>query len=171
LSKSFFILPDKNKTRVYILTEFLNLILKKDLNYGLLYKIFKSIMQDKAYVSNYNLQRLITMYLLYKQKVGGKEMGLEEKSLDDMYIKGKILLERLKERDAENKIKSIAYKLLNALKIGNTNQFMDVMMRVHMAYDLEVPDLLIKALQDKDNFYLLGYSFLNGLLEIQEENQ
>jgi len=48
---------------------------------------------------------------------------------------------------------------------------MDVMMRVHMAYDLEVPDLLIKALQDKDNFYLLGYSFLNGLLEIQEENQ
>jgi CRISPR-associated protein Cst1 len=40
LSKSFFILPDK--TRVYILTEFLNLILKKDLNYELLYKIFKS---------------------------------------------------------------------------------------------------------------------------------
>ncbi|MBX0311506.1 MAG: type I-B CRISPR-associated protein Cas8b1/Cst1, partial [Sulfurihydrogenibium sp.] len=57
LSKSFFILPDK--TRVYILTEFLNLILKKDLNYGLLYKIFKSATQDKAYVSNYNLQRLI----------------------------------------------------------------------------------------------------------------
>ena len=176
LSKSFFILPDKNKTRVYILTEFLNLILKKDLNYGLLYKIFKSIMQDKAYVSNYNLQRLIIMYLLYKQnlykqKVGGKEMGLEEKSLDDMYIKGKILLERLKERDAENKIQSIAYKLLNALKIGDTNQFMDVMMRVHMAYDLEVPELLIEVLKDKDNFYLLGYSFLNGLLKIQEENQ
>jgi CRISPR-associated protein Cst1 len=180
LSKSFFILPDKNKTRVYILTEFLNLILKKDLNYGLLYKIFKSIMQDKAYVSNYNLQRLIIMYLLYKQnlykqKVGGKEMGLEEKSLWAMYMQGKNLLERLKERDAENKIQSIAYKLLNALKIGDTNQFMDVMMRVHMAYDLEVPGLLIKALQDKDNFYLLGYSFLNGLLgkenKLQEENQ
>jgi CRISPR-associated CXXC_CXXC protein Cst1 len=180
LSKSFFILPDKNKTRVYILTEFLNLILKKDLNYGLLYKIFKSIMQDKAYVSNYNLQRLIIMYLLYKQnlykqKVGGKEMGLEEKSLWAMYMQGKNLLERLKERDAENKIQSIAYKLLNALKIGDTNQFMDVMMRVHMAYDLEVPGLLIKALQDKDNFYLLGYSFLNGLLgkenQLQEENQ
>jgi len=175
LSKSFFILPDKNKTRVYILTEFLNLILKKDLNYGLLYKIFKSATQDKAYVSNYNLQRLIIMYLLYKQKVGGKEMGLEEKSLWAMYMQGKNLLERLKDGDAENKIQSIAYKLLNALKIGDVNQFMDVMMRVHMAYDLEVPSLLIKALQDKDNFYLLGYSFLNGLLgkenKLQEENQ
>jgi len=170
LSKSYFILPD-DKTRVYILMEFLNLILKKDLNYGLLYKIFKSITQGKAYVSNYNLRRLIIMYLLYKQKVGGKEMGLEEKSLSDMYMRGKNLLERLKERDAENKIKSIAYKLLNALKIGDTNRFMDVMMRVHMAYDLEVPVLLIEALQDKDNFYLLGYSFLNGLLGIQEENQ
>jgi CRISPR-associated protein Cst1 len=173
LSKSFFILPDK--TRVYILTEFLNLILKKDLNYGLLYKIFRSATQDKTYVSNYNLQRLIIMYLLYKQKVGGKEMGLEEKSLWAMYMQGKNLLERLKDRDAENKIQSIAYKLLNALKIGDVNQFMDVMMRVYMAYDLEVPSLLIKALQDKDNFYLLGYSFLNGLLgkenKLQEENQ
>jgi len=115
------------------------------------------------------------MYLLYKQKVGGKEMGLEEKSLWAMYMQGKNLLERLKDRDAENKIQSIAYKLLNALKIGDANQFMDVMMRVHMAYDLEVPSLLIKVLQDKDNFYLLGYSFLNGLLgkenKLQEENQ
>ena len=173
LSKSFFMLPDK--TKVYILTEFLNLILKKDLNYGLLYKIYKSATQDKAYVSNYNLQRLIIMYLLYKQKVGGKEMDLEEKSLWAMYMQGKNLLERLKERDAENKIQSIAYKLLNALKIGDVNQFMDVMMRVYMAYDLEVPSLLIKALQDKDNFYLLGYSFLNGLLgkenKLQEESQ
>jgi CRISPR-associated protein Cst1 len=173
LSKSFFMLPDK--TRVYILTEFLNLILKKDLNYGLLYKIFKSATQDKAYVSNYNLQRLIIMYLLYKQKVGGKEMGLEEKSLWAMHKQGQDLLKRLKEGNAENKIQSIAYKLLNALKIGDVNQFMDVMMRVYMAYDLEVPGLLIKALQDKDNFYLLGYSFLNGLLEkenkLQEENQ
>jgi CRISPR-associated protein Cst1 len=136
---------------------------------------FKSATQDKAYVSNYNLQRLIIMYLLYKQKVGGKEMGLEEKSLWAMYMQGKNLLERLKDRDAENKIQSIAYKLLNALKIGDVNQFMDVMMRVYMAYDLEVPSLLIKALQDKDNFYLLGYGFLNGLLgkenKLQEENQ
>lgn len=174
LSKSYFIFPD-DKTRVYILIEFLNLVLKKDLNYGFLYKIFRSKIKDKAYISSNNLMKLVYMYFFYLKKFGGKEMGLEEKSLWAMYMQGKNLLERLKERDAENKIQSIAYKLLNALKVGDINQFMDVMMRVHMAYDLEVPGLLIKALQDKDNFYLLGYSFLNGLLgkenKLQEENQ
>jgi len=51
------------------------------------------------------------------------------------------------EKAVEEIDKKAAYKLLNALKIGDVNQFMDVMMRVHMAYDLEVPSLLIKALQ------------------------
>jgi CRISPR-associated CXXC_CXXC protein Cst1 len=167
---SLYITLSDNETKTNATEEFLKSILQKNLSYKILYESFKSTIKNKTN-NKYSLQKLITMYLLYKQKVGGKEMGLEEKSLDDMYIKGKILLERLKERDAENKIQSIAYKLLNALKIGDTNQFMDVMMRVHMAYDLEVPELLIEALKDKDNFYLLGYSFLNGLLEIQEENQ
>ena len=98
-------------------------------------------------------------------------MVLEERELWAIYMQGKNLLETLKNKGAENKIQSVAYKLLNALKIGDTNQFMDVIMRVYMAYDLEVPSLLVKALQNKDNFYLLGYSFLNGLLGKENKSQ
>ncbi|MBX0312134.1 MAG: type I-B CRISPR-associated protein Cas8b1/Cst1 [Sulfurihydrogenibium sp.] len=174
LSKSYFIFPD-DKTRVYILIEFLNSVLKKDLSYGFLYKIFRSKIKDKAYISSNSLLKLIYMYLLYLKRFGGKKMELKDKSLRAMYMQGQDLLKRLKVRGAENKIQSIAYKLLNALKIGDVNQFMDVMTRVCIAYDLEIPYLLTKALQDKDNFYLLGYSFLNGLLgkeyQSQGENQ
>jgi CRISPR-associated protein Cst1 len=174
LSKSYFTFPD-DKTRVYILMEFLNSILKKNLNYEFLYKIFKSRIKGKAYISYSNLSKLIHMYLFYLKKLGGEEMDLRKESLWAMYMQGQDLLKRLKERDAENKIPSIAYKLLNALKIGDVNQFMDVIMRVYIAYDLEIPYLLTKVLQDKDNFYLLGYSFLNGLLgkeyQAQEEKQ
>jgi CRISPR-associated protein Cst1 len=177
LSKSYFIFPD-DKTKVYILVEFLNSILKKDLNYGFLYKIFRSKIKDKAYISNNNLLKLIYMYLLYLKKFGGEKMNLEEKSLWAMYMQGQDLLARLKQRNAENKVQSITYKLLNALKVEDTKQFMDVLMRVYIAYDLKVPRLVLKAMHDKDNFYLLGYSFLSGLLgkeyqthQTQEEKQ
>jgi CRISPR-associated protein Cst1 len=174
LSKSYFISLD-NKTRVYILVEFLNSILKKNLSYEFLYKIFRSKIKDKAYISSNNLLKLIHMYLLYLKKFGGEKMSLEEKNLQAMYMQGRDLLTRLKQRSAENKVQSIAYKLLNALKVGDTKQFMDVLMRVYIAYDLKVPGLVLKAMHDKDNFYLLGYSFLSGLLgkeyQTQEENQ
>jgi CRISPR-associated protein Cst1 len=174
LSKSYFVFPD-DKTRVYILIEFLNSILKKNLSYEFLYKIFRSKIKDKAYISSNNLLKLIHMYLLYLKKFGGEKMSLEEKNLQAMYMQGRDLLTRLKQRSAENKVQSIAYKLLNALKVGDTKQFMDVLMRVYIAYDLKVPGLVLKAMHDKDNFYLLGYSFLSGLLgkeyQTQEENQ
>jgi CRISPR-associated protein Cst1 len=174
LSKSYFVSPD-DKTRVYILVEFLNSILKKNLSYEFLYKIFKSKIKDKAYISSNNLLKLIHMYLLYLKKLGGENMSLEEKSLWAMYIQGQDLLKRLKEKNAENKIQSIAYRLLNALKTGDVNQFMNITMRTYIAYNLEIPSLLVKALQDKDSFYLLGYSFLSGLLgkeyQSQEEDQ
>ena len=180
LSKSYFIFPD-DKTKVYILIEFLNSILKKDLNYGFLYKIFRSKIKDKAYISSNNLLKLVYMYLLYLKKFiylkksGGKQMGLEENHLKAMYMQGQDLLAMLKQRNAENKVQSIAYKLLNALKVGDVKQFMDVLMRVYIAYDLKVPGLVLKAMHNKDNFYLLGYSFLSGLLgkeyKTQEESQ
>jgi CRISPR-associated protein Cst1 len=180
LSKSYFIFPD-NETKVYILIEFLNSVLKKDLNYGFLYKIFRSKIKDKAYISSNNLMKLIYMYSIYLKKFGGKQMGLEENHLKAMYKQGQDLLAKLKQRNAENKVQSVAYKLLNALKVGDVKQFMDVLIRVYIAYDLKVPGLVLKAMRDKDNFYLLGYSFLSGLLgkeyniqkenNIQEENQ
>jgi CRISPR-associated protein Cst1 len=177
LSKSYFIFPD-DKTKVYILIEFLNLVLKKDLNYGFLYKIFKSKIKNKAYISSNNLLKLVLMYFSYLkkfEKFGGKQMSLEEKNLWAMYMQGQDLLATLKQMNAENKVQSIAYKLLNALKVGDVKQFMDVLMRVYIAYDLKVPGLVLKAMRDKDNFYLLGYSFLSGLLgkeyKTQEENQ
>lgn len=168
ISKAYFKLRDG--TKVYILTEFLNSVLKKDLNYGFLYEVFRSKLDENAYISNKNLKTLVDLFLSYKQKIGGKTMNLPDGSLWVMYKQGNYLSKVLKERNAENKVPSIAYRLLNALKIGDRNQFMDTVMRIYMTYNLEAPKLLTKGLQDKDNFYLLGYSFVNGFLGQEFEN-
>jgi len=91
ISSLYITLSDK-KTKTNATEEFLKSILQKNLSYKILYESFKSTIKNKTN-NNYSLQKLITMYLLYKQKVGGKKMDLEEKSLSDMYIiKGKFFL-------------------------------------------------------------------------------
>jgi CRISPR-associated protein Cst1 len=75
----------------------------------------------------------------------------------------------LKNANAENKITSIAYKLLNALKVGDVNQFMDTIMRIYLSYEIEIPSTFVKMMGDKEIFFPVGYSFLNGLLEREKE--
>jgi len=117
-------------------------------------------------ITSYQLQllNLLTKEFLQKVILGGTDMGIDENNLWSIYYQGIDLAKKLRESNAENKIQSIAYKLLNALRIGDTNQFMDVLIRTYMAYGEEIPSTFVKAISDKNTFYPLGYSFLNGLL-------
>jgi CRISPR-associated protein Cst1 len=97
-------------------------------------------------------------------------MELEEKDLLDIYMHGKKLAEKIKEdKNAEFKINSIAIKLLNILKHKDVNQFINEFIKIHVAYNLEVPKILTKLLQNKNSLYALGYSFISGLLGEESE--
>jgi CRISPR-associated protein Cst1 len=41
---------------------------------------------------------------------------------------------------------------------------MDTLMRIYISYNDGIPSGFIKALSEKEIFYSLGYSFLNGFL-------
>lgn len=96
-------------------------------------------------------------------------MAVSYNELWFIYNRGNELAKKLKNKKAENKIPSISYKLLNALRVGNINSFMDILIRTHMAYNEEIPSTFTKAISDKNLFYPLGYSFLNGFLGKEKE--
>lgn len=97
-------------------------------------------------------------------------MKLEEKDLLDIYMHGKKLAEKIKEdKNAEFKINSIAIKLLNTLKHEDANQFINEFIKIHVAYNLEVPKMLTKLLQNKNSLSALGCSFIIGLLGEEAE--
>jgi len=158
----------------YILTDTIQKILENTLDYGYLYWLEGISLSEQGksnlyqiffgYETLQTLNILIFRFLKNITKEGRKLMSLEEKEIWRMYAYGKELADVMKSRNAENKIPSIAYKLLNALKIGDVNVFMDVAMRTFMAYDMEVPSSMAKVLYNKEYFYPLGYSFLNGFL-------
>lgn len=60
-------------------------------------------------------------------------------------------------------IRGTVYQLLNALSVSNVEHFMEVIMRIYCSTKLQVPDIFIEFLKDRDTFVEYGYAFLLGL--------
>lgn len=56
----------------------------------------------------------------------------------------------------------ISYKMLNALKTQNCNQFLDIMIRLSNALNMIVPDQLVRAIGNEDEFKNIAYAFVLG---------
>lgn len=167
-SRNYYKIKD---TKISILPEIMYLILENKLYFNYLNKLLKFYIakqnNSKNYettINTYQIQVLNSLIFRFIKNVGGRIMKISENDMWSIYFKGKELANLLNSKNAKNKIQSISYKLLNSLRIGDTNQFMDVLIRTYMAYGEEIPSSFVKTLSDKETFYALGYSFLNGFL-------
>lgn len=122
-------------------------------------------------LSPYRLQmyNILTYKYLKSIKRGGKLM--DEKWLWKMYFFGQELKKKFLSSKAENKITILAYRLISALRIGDVNTFMNLIIRTYMSYNMEVPALFVSCINDRDNFCALGYSFVNGLLGSEKDEK
>lgn len=156
--------------------EFLEKILSNTLSYGYLsfleYLLLESIKGNKdvkTYYSPIHLNILNIIIEDYIQKFkkyerGEKMSSKNEEQLWFMFKKGEEIANKLISENSENKIPSLTYKLLSCLRTEDVHSFMNIILRLYMTYSLEVPSLLVKALNEKDLFLAYGYSFVNGLL-------
>ena len=72
------------------------------------------------------------------------------------------------------KLEGIAYRLLNAVKSGNKQAFMDTVFRLYMSANLEIPSIFIHVFTDDGlDFETIGSAFIAGLLgqEFKESNK
>ncbi len=122
-------------------------------------------------------QTRMVLNLLKKERRGVEEIGRNEKRLYALYNIGIEIHEQLKKAHAENKIDSYAYKMLNSIKVGNRKEFMDTVIRLHIAMGKDVSQIFIEVMQDTGlDFESIGHSFLSGLISNKyekkgEENQ
>lgn len=64
------------------------------------------------------------------------------------------------------KLPGISYRILNALKTGNRNMFMDVVLNCYLYVGEKVPSVITEVLKDEDEiFSTIGYAFVSGLIE------
>lgn len=73
--------------------------------------------------------------------------------------------------NSKNKINSVAYKLLNTIKVGNKKDFMDTVLRVFMSAEKSVPSIFIEIMAQKDlDFESIGHAFITGLISEKYES-
>ena len=146
-------------------------ILKKTINLTLSYtdlnNYFSYYIKEKGYYNIYNIMKYILKYIKYIN--GGENMDELEKIVNKAFRNG---IEIAEKTESENKIKGIAYQLLNDLKIADKNAFMDKYLRLSMAYDNPIMLGSNNELTNIDNFMQFGYAFINGLLsKIKDKNE
>ncbi len=173
---SFKLKEGKASKTVSLLEEIVNQLLTDSISFTFIYKLFRYYLKDRnnknkpssdveVYFNPFQIFQILNTYFQYLKLFGGGSMKtLEERELRQAWRKGKELRSFFEDARQENKIDSIAFKLLNALRTSNYPRFMDILLRVYAGFSKEVPYFLVKGAQNPEIFQLLGYSFVAGFL-------
>ena len=63
----------------------------------------------------------------------------------------------------EDIIRGVVYRLTNALKVRNIEQFVDIIIRLYSSCKRPIPSVFIEAIKADDQFAIVGYAFILGL--------
>ena len=113
--------------------------------------------------------------ILNTLKKEGKEVEDIKKNNDKLYViynLGVQIHSELKNKGEDNKIDGYTYKMLNSIKAGNKKEFMDIIIRLHMAMGKDVSPIFIETMQTTGlDFESIGHSFLAGLISNKYEKK
>ena len=113
--------------------------------------------------------------ILNTLKKEGKEVEDIKKNNDKLYViynLGVQIHSELKNKGEDNKLDGYTYKMLNSIKAGNKKEFMDIVIRLHIAMVKDVSPIFIETMQTTGlDFESIGHSFLAGLISNKYEKK
>ncbi|TDT67024.1 CRISPR-associated protein Cst1 [Hypnocyclicus thermotrophus] len=150
-------------------------VLKKIMNGENLFLFIHKLLSlklSKPVDAHYKMSHLKSMMYInikFLKGVGFVE-NIEKDIIDSANKQGYFLRTEYENRNSENKIGGICYRLLNGLKTNNKDMFMDVIMNCYLYIGKTVPKIFIEALKSDENFKTIGYAFVSGLINEKDKN-
>ncbi|HBF6308781.1 TPA: type I-B CRISPR-associated protein Cas8b1/Cst1 [Clostridioides difficile] len=176
----FFVKENKKIQSIYdykLKSNVLDLILKsKDLKHlinNTLRNIVKSNLEsnNKSNISGlscFNVVQLRTILNNYKRGV----YKMDYKKLRKIYESGCEIHDYYIDKNAKNKIEGITYKILNLIKVGNKNDFMQTILRIFSPSEKIPPEEILQIFIEEDlDFESVGYAFVTGLISGKYEGK
>lgn len=163
-----------NDKYINVLAETIDNLLAGISIYKLLNKVIGDLLKGKHYRRDglFNLVAIQSLLNIYKKR---REEMQEKvtKTLWSLYYEGNGIANELRKKNQENKIDSIAYKLLSALRVRDTKSFYDILLRLYMNLEKEVPGTFVESLSPDSILApeAIGYAFLTGLLGREKAKQ
>lgn len=77
-----------------------------------------------------------------------------------------------KKKGNEKKAQTLAYKMLSALRVGDTSTFMDLLLNAYLYLGNMAPRVFVENQNNREIFTQYGYAFVAGLIDngIKKEN-
>ncbi|WP_131083943.1 type I-B CRISPR-associated protein Cas8b1/Cst1 [Clostridioides difficile] len=176
----FFVKENKKIQSIYdykLKSNVLDLMLKnKDLKHVInntLRNIVKSNLEsnNKSNISGlscFNVVQLRTILNNYKRGV----YKMDYKKLRKIYESGCEIHDYYIDKNAKNKIEGITYKILNLIKVGNKNDFMQTILRIFSPSEKIPPEEILQIFVEEDlDFESVGYAFVTGLISGKYEGK
>ncbi|MFN3699751.1 MAG: type I-B CRISPR-associated protein Cas8b1/Cst1, partial [Dictyoglomus sp.] len=142
--------------------------------YGFLNEIIRDIISNPDGLGGSFSRRVDNFFEIVKiqsalnlYKLRGEDMMESVHSKTEAaYKEGLSLYIKLAEIGSENKVDTIAYKLLSSLRVKDLGSFYDTLLRLYISLEKSVPKYFIDVFSSNSNIDIeaLGYSFLIGLL-------
>lgn len=101
-----------------------------------------------------------------------KNIKKEDRKINVLYNLGIQIHDELKKKGEENKLTGYEYKMLNSIKAGNKQEFIDVVIRLHMLMRKDVSPIFLEVMQQGNlDLSSIGYSFIAGLISNKYERK
>ncbi|WP_339110705.1 type I-B CRISPR-associated protein Cas8b1/Cst1 [Clostridioides difficile] len=119
-------------------------------------------------LSCFNVVQLRTILNNYKRGV----YKMDYKKLRKIYESGCEIHDYYIDKNAKNKIEGITYKILNLIKVGNKNDFMQTILRIFSPSEKIPPEEILQIFIEKDlDFESIGHAFISGLISGKYEGK
>lgn len=148
-------IADKEYLNIY--DEVIKAIFNNKNLYSILHKVISLKGSINKAVSILDIQKKI---LVVNYKTEGERM---EKGIEVSKFCGKDLKVEYFKKGKKDKIDTLTYRLLNALKVKNASKFLDIIINAYMTVDKEIPNIFINTLKNEENLLAYGYAFVLGL--------
>ncbi len=132
----------------------------------------KKAEKKNGYNSFLATQIRMILNVLKKEGRQVEDIKKNDNKLYAIYNLGVEIHEELKRKNEDNKLDGYTYKMLNSIKAGNKKEFMDIVIRLHMAMGKDVSPIFIETMQTTGlDFESIGHSFLSGLISNKYEKK
>ena len=132
----------------------------------------KKAEKKNGYNSFWATQIRMILNVLKKEGRQVEDIKKNDNKLYAIYNLGVEIHEELKRKNEDNKLDGYTYKMLNSIKAGNKKEFMDIVIRLHIAMGKDVSPIFIETMQTTGlDFESIGHSFLSGLISNKYEKK
>lgn len=160
---SVYFTQDKNRYQVY--DEVADRIFESRNLFSLLHRmLYSSLNPDNPHnFGSKNVLQLLQINQRLLNKLGGVP-EVSDEMVHNAHKAGYFLRCDYRDKGAKDKIPGICYRLLNALKISNSNMFLDVVLNCYLYVGKQVPKVFTDVIGKDAEFSTVGYAFVSGLI-------